>query len=177
MADELERCYRHCSPAHQDIGDATLAASQSHGGRFNPRGEYGALYLSCDRGTAVAELRRRADRLAIELSALLPRSILTVDLRLGSVLDLTDPDVRAEWGLDEHTLAADDFTPCQEVGRAARREGFEAIRYPSATGAGKNLVVFLDRLHPGSRAQVVDAQTFEASDADPEEPTFPGLNP
>lgn len=44
-------------------------------------------------------------------------------------------------------------TARQEVGRAARRDGYEAIRYPSAAGAGENLAVFLDRLHPGSEVR------------------------
>lgn len=127
MSDDPQRCYRHCSPAHQDIGDATLEASRRVGGRFNPRAEFG--------------------------------------------LDLTDARVRGEWGLDDGTLAGGDLRPCQEVGRAARRAGYEAIRFPSATGHGVNLAIFLDRLHPGSGVQVVDSRPLDQADPDPDEPT------
>lgn len=171
MSDDPQRCYRHCSPAHQDIGDATLEASRRVGGRFNPRAEFGALYLACDRSTALAELRRRAANLGIEPESLLPRAILSIDVAVSRVLDLTDARVRGEWGLDDGTLAGDDLRPCQEVGRAARRAGYEAIRFPSATGHGVNLAIFLDRLHPGSGVQVVDSRPLDQADPDPDEPT------
>lgn len=177
MAGHTERCYRHCSPDHEDIGAGTLAASQRAGGRFNPPGEFGALYLACESATAVAELRRRAEGLGIEPGDLLPRTLLTVDAKFRQVLDLTEPAVRREWGLEGEVLSADDLSACQEVGSAARRAGYEAIRFPSATGSGTNLAVFLDRLHPGSEIEVVDSRSLDLSGPDPEAPTFPGLEP
>ena len=125
----------------------------------------------------MAELRRGAERLGIEPGDLRPRSLLTLDARLAQVLDLTDAAVRAAWGLERDLLSSDDFTACQEVGRAARRAGYEAIRFPSATGSGTNLAVFLDRLHPGSEIELVGLRSVDLSDPDPEAPTFPGLEP
>jgi hypothetical protein len=103
------------------------------------------------------ELARRANRAAIPVSQLMPRDLVTVELQLAMVLDLTDPKVQAEWGLTARALASDAFIACQEVGAAARRAGYEAILYPSATGAGVNLALFYDRLRAGSHA-VVAAQ-------------------
>jgi hypothetical protein len=80
---------------------------------------------------------------------LLPRLLLTLDLSLRRILDLTDEEVRSAWGLTADDLASDDYARCQEVARAAR-DGYEAIRFPSARGAGENYAVFLDRLAPGS---------------------------
>jgi RES domain-containing protein len=104
----------------------TATAKTPEPGRFHVTGEFGALYL------------------------------LTVELRLANVLDLTDPVVRAEWGLDANAVTSDDMTACQEVAAAARRAGYEAIRYTSATGEGENLALFYDRLHPGSSAVVTE---------------------
>lgn len=138
------------------------------GGRFNPPGEFGAVYLACDPVTAVAELRRRAEQLGIDPAALLPRALLSVDVVVSRVLDLTDARTSAEWGQDAHTLGADDTESCQEVGRAARRAGFEAIRFPSATGEGVNLVAFLDRLHPGSRVEIVHSEGLDLASPGPD---------
>lgn len=93
----------------------------------------------------------------------MPRNLLTIEFRLTAVLDLTDAAVRAEWGLDIAQLKSDDLTACQEVAAAARRAGYEAILYPSATGSGENLALFFDRIHPGSSAVVT-----EQAEIDPE---------
>lgn len=147
--------YRHAAPPHAEIGPALLDGSRQVGGRFNPPGEFGALYLSLRPATARAELNRRAARTGVALEDLLPRVLLTVNVELGRVLDLRDPEERARWGLDEEGVSGDDHGPCREIGRAARREGYEAILYPSAARReGTNLVVFLDRLHSGSEVQV-----------------------
>ncbi len=78
------------------------------GGRFNPPGEFGALYVSHDAATTRAELERRARRAGIEPEDLMPRSLVVVRLGLNRVLDLTDPEERAAVGLDESTVTDDD---------------------------------------------------------------------
>lgn len=161
-SDFRARACRHAAPPHAEIGLGLLEGSCQAGGRFNPQGEFGALYLSLELDTARAELKRRAARSGVPLEDLLPRVLLAVVVELGRVLDLRDPEERARWGLEEESLSGDDHGPCQEVGRAARREGYEAILYPSAARArGMNLVVFLDRLHPGSEVGVEGRQELE----------------
>ncbi|MDE2263386.1 MAG: RES family NAD+ phosphorylase [Gammaproteobacteria bacterium] len=150
--------YRQCHPAHAQVSDATLRASAREGGRFNPRHEFGALYVSLSRKTAVDELRRRARRLAVDLAELLPRTMLRLRVDLERVLDLTDPSVAAAWGLSAAQLRSDDLAPCQEVARTARRAGYEAIRFPAASGTGENVAIFLDRLHAGSTVVVESAE-------------------
>lgn len=66
------------------------------------------------------------------------------------MLDLTDPGVRRAWDITAHDLESDDYGRCQDVARVARREGFEAIRYPSAAGEGDNLAIFYDRCRAAS---------------------------
>ena len=134
-------------------------------GRFHVPGEFGAGYLALDPDTALRELAQRAARTAVPVESLLPRDLLTVHLRLTSVLDLTEAAVRAEWGLDAAALQSDDYTACQEVAAAARRAGYEGIRYPSATGQGENVALFFDRLHPGSFARVEDRSSIHPKSA------------
>ena len=129
------------------------------------------LYVALAPETAVAELRRRAAQLGVPLAQLAPRAMLTLAVRLRRVLDLGDADVRAEWGLDEAALGADDHARCQEVALAAREDGYEAIRYPSAAHgpgepSGDNLAIFADRLHPGSDVRVMRSEPLRLDDAD-----------
>ena len=155
--------FRQCHPDHASVAD-TLRAGAAFPSRFTPRGaRFGVLYVALARETATAELRRRAAQLGMPLAALAPRAMLTLGVRLRRALDVTDAAVRRAWGLTSEDLAADDYARCQEVALAARADGYEGIRYPSAAvtdgregGApGVNLAIFADRLHPGSEVRVV----------------------
>jgi RES domain-containing protein len=117
------------------------------GGRFNPTGEFGALYVSLDPETPFRELRRQAVKAGLDVLDFLPRTLFAADARLQRVLDLACADVPL--------LGSDDWTACQGVARRARLAGYEAIRFPSATGAGENLAIFLDRLAPGSYVRII----------------------
>jgi RES domain-containing protein len=130
-------------------------------GRFHVTGDFGAVYLALDPETALKELARRANRVGIQVRQLMPRDLLTIELRLAKVLDLTDATVRADRGLHGNFVTDEDFTACQEVAAAARRAGYEAIRYPSATGVGESLALFYDRLHPGSSAVITGTATID----------------
>lgn len=153
--------FRHCHPAYAEPSETTLRASAREGGRFNPQQAFGALYVSLSEATAVRELRRRAARLGVAATDLLPRKLLRLRLRLARVLDLCDPAIARAWGLSPEQLRSDELTACQEVGRAARREGYEAIRFPAATGTGDNVAIFLDRLHAGSTVVMEEARDLE----------------
>lgn len=132
-----------------------MSASARAGGRFNPAGEFGAIYVSLDPDTPLRELRRQAIHAGVEVIAFLPRTLFAADARLQRVVDLACADGPAAWGLSDAALASDDWSACQDVARRARMEGFEAIRFPSATGAGENLAVFPDRLAPGSYIRII----------------------
>ncbi len=54
-----------------------------------------------DRQTAIDELRRYAELTATPLDRLTPRALLTIGVRLGHVLDLTDAETRKTWGLGD----------------------------------------------------------------------------
>jgi RES domain-containing protein len=145
--------FRQCHPDHTDFA-ATVRASLHREFRFNPAGEFGVLYVALSPSTARAELERQASRLGVPLSRMAPRLMLHLDVALERVLDLADAQVRAGWSLSLDELSSDDYTRCHEIAREARAAGYEAIRYPSATGEGENLAIFFDRLSPASRVRI-----------------------
>lgn len=140
---------------------ATLAAgSVRDGGRFNPPATFAALYVSVGRETALRELAEQIMRDALPIHRWFPRVMLTIDVDLSKVYDLTHPPTREAAGLaltDIVPPAGPDaaeqrgFYRCQPVGEKAHRSLFEAIRYPSATGFGENFAIFPDRLLGGAR--------------------------
>jgi RES domain-containing protein len=141
--------YRATHPDYEDL-DRTIEVSKRYPGRFNPLG-HGAVYVALERATAVAELKRRAEKLGRQLKSFAPRALLTLDVALRRVLDLTHVSVRAEWDITLDDLRTEfDYVRCHEVAEVARRDGYEAIRFPSATGEGVSLAVYYDQLHTGS---------------------------
>lgn len=125
----------------------SLEGSLRFGGRYNPPFEFGALYLGLSRETCWAELARKHEgplrRAAFHLA--------TLTVRLQRVLDLTDPTVCRQLGIDPAMLVQPaDYTLTRSIARAARENGFEAILAPSAAGTGPILSIFTDRLAPGS---------------------------
>lgn len=147
--------FRQSAPRYAEITERTLSASARAGGRFNPAGEFGAIYVSLDPDTPLRELRRQAVHAGTEVTALLPRTLFAAEARLRRVVDLACTDGPATWGLFRGALPSDDWTECEHLARRARLQGYEAIRFPSATGAGENLAIFLDRLAPGSSVRIL----------------------
>lgn len=116
-----EQVFRHCAPAHTDL-DQTLEHTKAVGGRYNPPGEFGAVYVSRDQKGLLRELDRRSEKLGIRREDLPPRTLLTLDLHVKRVLDLTDAAVREAWGADiEDLIREDDYSRCHEVARSDRR--------------------------------------------------------
>ena len=146
---------REHAPRSPDGLDAYLRQALDRnikeGGRFNPPGEFGAVYLSLDPETPILE----SDN---------PEVLLVLDGQLGRVLDLANPAISESWGLSAAEFCDDEHGPCQQAARKIRRARYEAVRYPSAQGHGLNLVVFWDIREPGSgfalvgREQVADDQ-------------------
>jgi RES domain-containing protein len=135
----------------------TLAGNLRVGARFNPPGEFGALYMSLDPETPIDELLRTYARWLDttrpeDIGA--PRLLLTLDVRLSAVADLRDGGECLSWGLTPAALIADDWSPCQDAARYIRRH-HEALLAPSATGRGTTLAIFADRLNATSSVTLV----------------------
>ena len=147
-------CFRHSAAKYATVDESTLDASRRAGGRFNPRGDFGAVYAALEKDTAVAELERRIERTGLPRAAFRPRLMLHLTVHLTDLLDLTNPEVRRQFGVSEEDLIASDWTRAQDAGQEARRQGYTAIRFPSATGTGDNLAIFLEKLGPDESLQV-----------------------
>lgn len=144
-----------------------MSASARAGGRFNPAGEFGAIYVSLDPDTPLRELRRQAVRGGVDVISFLPRPLFAAEARLQRVADLACAGGPEQWGLPIAALSSDDWTDCQRVARRARAGGYEAVRFPSATGAGENLAIFMDRLAPGSYIRIVREEEVRPIFPDP----------
>jgi RES domain-containing protein len=126
-----------------------ISPSLLYGGRYNPAGEFGVLYLAVSPRCAYAELLKQVEGVKEDLPALVVGAF-RLDLR--KCLDLTDTHVQKSLGIDlvDLTLPAD-FQLTHQISQAARKIGFEAVLVPSAANPEcKNLVVYKDKLLPPS---------------------------
>lgn len=117
--------------------------------RYNPKGEFGVLYLSSSPECCWREKLKQVHSRASDLP---PQAVGNFDCNLSKCLDLTDEASRDALAvaLDE-LLRPADFTMTQSLSREARRAGFEAIIAPLAIGTDcRSLVVFKDKLVPPS---------------------------
>lgn len=86
------RYYRVAKPEWVDPLD--LSFSKVHGGRWNPPGDFGALYLGGSEEVAAANARRQHRGRAIGLFDLRPERrpvLVTVEVPEGTVLDAVTP--------------------------------------------------------------------------------------
>lgn len=160
--------HRQCDVDHTDL-DHTLKHNRHYGGRFSPPGEFGAVYVALEPITAIRELVRYSELVGMPVDRMLPRTLLSLQLHVRQVLDLTDNAVCREWGLTSADMTNTSREVCWEIGRAAYRAGYEAIQFRSATGAGVCMAVFKDRLQPGSRLEMESSEiitTINAEDLD-----------
>jgi RES domain-containing protein len=126
--------YRHM------FGANPPALSNTTGARWNgPSLE--AIYVSCERDTALAEAE-----FYISLKPLRPkakRTLYTIKVSLSSVIDLSTPGLLAKLGVSDDALRDPDHSPCRLIGSAVNWLGHDGLLVPSARrDAGINLVIF-----------------------------------
>ncbi len=153
LAKEFEGvCVRIVNTQRAKSGEAlSTEGSRIHGGRYNSKGEFGVLYLSCDEPTCLAEINYYLNKYGMDPASLSPgaKAIVDVSVKLTKVLDLTNPDIRLAIGVTESDLKMEwdevqregGEALTQSISRLAREAGFEAIIVPSARHSGKNLVI------------------------------------
>lgn len=133
------------------------------GGRYNYIGEFEVLYVAPDVQTAVQETLRNIN---FRFS---PKSIVTIEAKVKSILNLQDQGTINELGIDEEKL----FCPWRRMQDIDQKKAytqilgeviynsnqFEGILYPSVKVKGKyNLAIFPDRLKKGSYIKVYDPE-------------------
>ena len=139
---EVDRIYDPEHGAFETIG------SFLWGGRWNRKQQFGALYTSLGRPTAENEILAQARKRGVEPSDLGPRDHVEIHAKLTRVLDLTTDAALKALSVSKTELLANREL-CLEIADAARLLGVEGLIVPSAESAGKNLVIFMDKLQPG----------------------------
>jgi RES domain-containing protein len=172
----FSRCvgYQHLATVTKSGGRQQLPqplwglGSKRFGGRFTPKNSFETIYIAEDPVTALAEVSGvlLAGGSATPLLNL-PCVTITVNGRLLSVLDLSDPGIQAKLGTNSqeltgewrYTQATGIEAPTQLLGRVCHRTRlFDAIRYPSSKNPplGRCLAVFPDRLKSAAFLEVYD---------------------
>ena len=162
-------CFRNV--AQQFATQQTILSAKGSllaGGRFNFRGAFPVLYLSCDLHTCLEETTQAFRQSGSTVAQALPRTVVGIEVGLNRVLDLTAPMQRRRLGVTKASLTGADWVMTQdaenrealtqELGRLARNAGFEALLVPSAAlpRTGKNLVIFSEQLLPHSYCHIVN---------------------
>jgi len=152
--------FRVTAPGYRDFA-RTVAASCGYPQRFNTA-DVGAIYASREPDTAAREAFRRFARDRVAAEQVHPRSVFVLLIQLQAVLSLITETARAAWGITDDDLTAEpEMRACQEAATIAAQSGAEAIRWPSATGAGESIGIFHDRLRPGSHVDIIDTLSIE----------------
>jgi RES domain-containing protein len=147
--------YRIFDPEH---GAQDTTGSFLGGGRWNRKGQYGALYTSLERSTAEREIAKQARDKSLRPSDLGQRDCVELSVRIARVLDLSSSSAFERLGVTRENLILNKQI-CLEIADAAREMGAEAMLVPSATGTGTNLVVFVDLLQQESKIVEVNRES------------------
>lgn len=153
--------FRVVSPQYAKTVDLKSGeGARRHGGRWNPPGVMRAVYGALTVEGAMRETLGNIELAVPHTARSLPRVIASGEARLRVVLDVTKANVRKLLRVSRKALVEEDWGRAQDsgsealaqaLGRAAFEAGFEALLVPSAAyRRGVNLVVFPDRLEPGS---------------------------
>jgi len=132
--------FRLISSKHADEILSPLG-SLEYGGRYNPPGEFGALYIGETREVCEAERNRKTKDFLLV-------SQITGKIKVSceKVLDLTDPKTLKKLGIKKEELLREEkdggWDLTWNIARLAYQFGIEAILAPSITGVGNNLVIF-----------------------------------
>jgi RES domain-containing protein len=147
--------YRAVTPAYRR-SILNMDGAFRWGGRYNAPGEFGALYLSKTKKGVIAEITRRPAH---------PSKYIVgkIQVKLGKVCDLTDPDLLKKLRLTRKQLVADDLAETQALGNLIREAGFEGIIVPSAAGKFNNLVIFVDHLKSTSEVELEEVNPLVLS--------------
>jgi RES domain-containing protein len=154
----------------RNVGEAFRHASLSgfgsflSGGRYNRGAKYNdepfdTLYLADSHPTGLAEVGAIVAGVSQPLA---PRVLLSVEVILSRVIDITRPAAQALIGVSPTELCRDwripqiaGRTTTQEIGNAALHLGLEGILVPSSKSNGNaNLVVLTDNMQTTSRLSV-----------------------
>lgn len=135
--------------------------SFAYGGRYNPSGEFGALYLGETIEVCKAERGKKTKDFL-----LVSQVIGKIKVSYEKVLDLTDPGTLKKLGIKKEEILGEEkdggWNLTWEIARLVYQCGIEAILAPSITGTGNNLIIF-DKYLGSGKTKLVSKQPEEIS--------------
>lgn len=159
--------YRSGTPKYATETDLlTGEGSRRHGGRWNPVG-IAMVYAAFTPETAMAETLAHNRYYGIPIEDAMPRTFVAIEVKAQTLLDFRLGEVRRRLQVSEDRILTVDWRSqvrrgrepiTQILGRAAHAGPWEGLIVPStADPDGHNLLVFPDKLCPGSELRVVNA--------------------
>jgi RES domain-containing protein len=159
--------YRSASPRYANKDDLlTGFGSKSAGARWNPPKSFPTIYSSLDPHTALDEVLAHFRYYKILTEAAMPRVMVSVRVRLGTVLDLTDGKTRSALRVSERRMLDEPWREEQKVGREALTQalgrlghelGWEGLLALSAgRRGGVNLIIFPENLSRRSSFEIIN---------------------
>ena len=148
------RFWRMLAPRWSHAPQSGEGAARA-GGRWNGAGQ-GALYLSADHGTAIAEYQQDLPR---------PGTLTAYDVATTAIFDLMDPATLRLLDLDSAILRlpwkrvrdVDGARPATwDLAAAASAAGVQGVRVPSVQAAGVNLVLWAWNRPGGASVAAID---------------------
>jgi RES domain-containing protein len=152
--------FRHFHPDDVISGEGT----QLHGGRFVPAGVR-AVYASLEEETALREVTSRKNALGGRSQISVgeyPRMTYVLSVATNRNLDLSVTLPSDLANVVRLCLRGPGYSASQELAAIWISEGIDSVVFPSATGAGRNVAVYLANATAGSvvvrnRAEVLAA--------------------
>jgi RES domain-containing protein len=142
------------------FGEAPPDRENRRGARWNPP-EVPAIYTSIHRDVALAEAEYQIRNQPIRPWA--RRVLYHINVRLSSVLDLTDKQSLLRVGITDDKLLSLDHSSCQLVGGAVNWLGHDGLLVLSARAQGLNLIIYPNQQTPGYEFRQVDMEEIEKS--------------
>jgi RES domain-containing protein len=136
------RYFRVCKPEWVNGGD--MSFSKRVGGRWNPPGEFGALYLNATVRLAAAQARHQHEGRAIALFDLRPERrpmLASFDVPPVTVVDVVTAEAIRSLGLPATYPVDVAWEACRQIARAAYQRGLAGVAARSAAEARVNDVV------------------------------------
>lgn len=127
------------------------------GARWNPP-ETPAIYACLERETALAEAEHLIASQPYRPQA--RRTVYTMDIKLSSVLDITDPATLARVGLQSQSLADTDWSQCQRVGGATEWLGHDGLLIPSVRSEGTNLIIYPNKHDLAKALKIISTEVI-----------------
>ena len=129
-------------------------------GRWSPSGEFEVLYTSLEKDCALAEIGYRLSLEPVWPSHLL-HDLHNIAIRCARILNLSELPRLASLGVDVAQYRSFDYSATQALAAAAHFLEFEGLLAPSARYEGVNLMLFLDRIAPVTRLEILATEPVD----------------